>query len=147
MALPEGDVAVAHSFGIEVDGVVIKQIQQVDGLRMDQDEIELRENTPEGKFVLRKLPGRPKPAQITLTRGLTDSNSFNDWIKQARLGKVGDARKGGAIIVYDYEGEAIRRYKLTDAWPTSLSVGPMRAGDTSIITETLVLTCSLVEPE
>ena len=30
---------------------------------------------------------------------------------------MGDARKGGAIIVYDYEGNAIKRYKLTNAWP------------------------------
>ena len=36
---------------------------------------------------------------------------------------MADARKGGAIIVFDYEGTAIKRYKLTNAWPKSLEIG------------------------
>ena len=51
MALPELDKAVGHSFGLEVDGVQIKQIQEVSGLKMEQDVIELKQNTPDGKFM------------------------------------------------------------------------------------------------
>ena len=140
MALPDMDTSVGHSFGLEVDGVVIKQIQEVSGVKLEQDVIELKQNTPDGKYVIKKLPGRMKAGEITLTRGLTSDNSFEKWVEDSRFGKMGAARKGGAIIVFDYEGNAIKRYELENAWPKSLEIGTMKAGDTSVLTEKLVVT-------
>ena len=131
MALPDLDSSVGHSFGLEIDGVVIKQIQEVSGLKMEQDVIELKQNTSDGKYVVKKLPGRPKPGEITLTRGLTADTSFEKWIKDSRFGKMGDARKGGAILVFDFEGNPIKRYKLENAWAKSVEIGTLKAGDTS----------------
>ena len=45
MALPDLDTSVGHSFGLEIDGVVIKAIQEVSGLKMEQDVIEMKHNT------------------------------------------------------------------------------------------------------
>ncbi|MGW6707550.1 phage tail protein [Streptomyces sp. NPDC054956] len=140
MALPDMDTSVGHSFGLEIDGVVIKQINEVTGLKMEQDVIELKQNTADGKYVIKKLPGRPKAGEVTLTRGLTADNNFEKWIKDARFGKMGSARKGGAIIVFDYEGQAIKRYTLVNAWPKSLEISSLKAGDTSVLTEKLVIT-------
>lgn len=147
MALPDLDTSVGHSFGIEIDGVVIKQISEVSGLKLEQDVIELKQNTPDGKYVIKKLPGRFKAGEVTLTRGLTADNSFEKWVKDSRFGKMGDARKGGAVIVYDYEGQPIKRYKLTNAWPKSLEIGSLKAGDTSVLTEKLVVTYEALEVE
>src|SRR3954464_13986344 len=119
MALPELDTSVGHSFAAEYDGVMIAAIQEVSGVKMEQDVIELKQNTPDGKFQIKKLPGRQKAGEITLTRGLTADNSFEKWVESSRFGKMGDARKGGAIIVFDYEGNAIKRYELENAWPKS----------------------------
>src|SRR5262245_33519410 len=135
MALPDFNVSVGHSFGLEFDGIVIKAIQEVSGLKMEQDVIELKQNTPDGKYDNRKLPGRPKAGEVTLTRGLTDDTSFEDWVKSAQFGQMSNARKGGAVIVYDYEGAPIKRYKLTNAWPQSLEIGSLKAGDTNVLTE------------
>ena len=55
--------------------------------------------------------------------------------------------KGGAIIVFDYEGSAIKRYKLTNAWPKSLEIGSPKDGDTSVLTEKLTLTAERLEVE
>ncbi|MBW4721125.1 phage tail protein [Saccharothrix obliqua] len=147
MALPDLDTSVGHSFGLEVDGVAIKQISEVSGLKMEQDVIELKQNTSDGKYMIKKLPGRPKAGEVTLTRGLTADNSFEKWVKDSHFGKMGNARKGGAIIVYDYEGQAIKRYKLTNAWPKSLEIGALKAGDTSVLTEKLVITYEQMEVE
>ena len=57
MALPDLDTSVGHSFAAEYDGVMIKAIQEVSGLKMEQDVIELKQNTPDGKYVIKKLPG------------------------------------------------------------------------------------------
>lgn len=147
MALPEGDSGVGHSFGLEFDGVVITSITEVTGLKMEMDVIELKENGPDGKYVIKKLPGRWKAPEITLTRGLTADNSFEKWVKDSQFGKMEQARRGGAIIVFDYEGNAIKRYRLTNAWPKSLEIGSLKAGDTSVLTEKLVVTCERLEVE
>jgi len=147
MALPDLDSSVGHSFGLEFDGVVIKQITEVSGLKMEQDVIELKQNMADGKYAIKKLPGRPKAGEVTVTRGLTDNNSFEQWVKDSRFGKMASVRRGGAIIVYDYEGAAIKRYKLVNAWPKSLEIGTLKAGDTSVLTEKLTITYESMEVE
>jgi phage tail-like protein len=147
MPLPDMDASVGHSFGLEVDGVVIKQISEVSGLKIEQDVIELKENTSDGKYIIKKLPGRPKAGEVTFTRGLTGDQSFEKWVKDSQFGKMADARKGGSVIVYDFEGTAIKRYKLTNAWPKSLEIGSLKAGDTSVLTEKLVVTYEQMEVE
>ena len=146
MALSEFDTSVGHSFGLEFDGVTIKQINEISGLAMEQDVIELKENTDKGKYVIKKLPGRAKAGQVTLTRGLTDDTSFEKWIKDSRLGKMGQARKNGAIVVYDFENNALKRYKLTNMWAQKLEIGTLKAGDTNVLTEKLTITYEEAEP-
>jgi|SoiMethySBSTD1v2_1073268.scaffolds.fasta_scaffold1226183_2 phage tail-like protein len=148
MPLPENDSSVGHSFGLEFDGIQIKSITEVSGLKMEQDVIEYKSNTAsDGKYVVKKLPGRWKAGECTLTRALTDDSSFDKWVKDSQLGKMDGARKGGAIVVYDFEGNAVKRYKITNAWPKSLEVTSLKAGDTSVLSEKLVLTYEKCEPE
>jgi len=147
MPIPDMDSSVGHSFGLEFDGITIKQITEVSGLKLEQDVVEYKSNTHDGKYSIKKLPGRPKPPDITLTRGLTSDNSFEKWQQKSEFGKMVEARKGGAIIVYDFEGVAIKRYKLINAWSKSLEISGMKAGDTSVLTEKLTLTCERIEVE
>jgi phage tail-like protein len=147
MPLPKGDKGVGHSFGLEFDGITIKAINEVTGLKIEQDVVELKENGPDGKYQIRKLPGRPKAPDITLTRGLSEDQSFEKWVKDSHFGKMTDVRKGGAIIVFDFEGKPVKRYKLTNAWPKSLEISNLKAGDTSYLSEKLVLTCESIEVE
>jgi len=145
MALPDSDSSVGHSFGLEIDGIQITHITEVSGLKMEQDVIELKENGTDGKYQIKKLPGRWKAGEVTLTRGLTADQSFEKWIKDSQFGKMGDVRKGGAIIVYDFEGAPLKRYTLTNAWPKSLEISTLKAGDTSVLTEKLVVTYERME--
>jgi phage tail-like protein len=140
VALPDLDSSVGNTFGLEIDGVMIKQITEVSGLKMEQDVIEYKVNSADGKYSVKKLPGRKKAGEVTLSRGLTGDNSFESWVKDCHLGKMGSARKGGAIIVFDFEGNPIKRYVLTNCWAKSLEIGSLKAGDTSVLTEKLVIT-------
>jgi phage tail-like protein len=145
MALPDFDAGVGHSFGLEVGNIVIKQIQEITGLKKEQDVIEMKSNTNDGKYMIKKLPGRWKAGEVTLTRGLTADNSFEQWIKNSELGNMSAARQGGAIIVYDFMGAPIKRYKLENAWPKSLEISNLKAGDTTVLTEKLVITYEQME--
>jgi phage tail-like protein len=109
--------------------------------------IELKENTPDGDVVVRRLPGRPKAGEVTLTRGLSADHAFEKWIKEFRSGQVRASRKNGAIIVYDFEGTPIATYSLINAWPKRLTIGTLKAGDTSVLTETLVVAYEMLDVE
>jgi phage tail-like protein len=147
MPLDPFDSLVGHSFGLDFAGIEIKQISEVSGLKIEQDVIELKQNTPDGKYMIKKLPGRPKAGELTLTRGLTADNSFQNWAKHSHFGKMADARKDGTIIVYDFHGAPLKRYQLKAAWPKSLEIGALKAGDTSVLTEKLTLTYESIEAE
>lgn len=149
MPLPDTDfdVTVGWSFGFEFDGIQIKHIQEVTGLKVEADVIELKENAADGKYVNKMLPGRTKSGEITLTRGLTDDTSFQDWIKKVGFGDLKEARKGGAVIVYDFMGDPLKRFKISNCWPKSLEIGTLKAGDTSVLTEKLTITHEGCEPE
>lgn len=147
MALPDLDSSVGHSFGLEVDGVQIKGINEVSGLKVEQEVIEVKQNTADGKYVIKKLPGRPKAGEVTLTRGLTADNSFEKWVKHAHFGKTAATAKGGVIVVYDIEGTPIKRYRLANAWPKSLEIGSLAAGDPGVLAEKLVVAYEQMDVE
>jgi phage tail-like protein len=140
------DTSVGWSFGFEFDGVMIKEIQEISGVKMENDVIELKHNTLDGKYVNKKLPGRPKAGEVTITRGLSADKSLQEWIHNAALGNMPTSRKGGSVIVYDYMGMEIKRYKLTNCWPKSLEIGTLKAGDTSVLTEKVTITHEGCEP-
>ena len=45
--------------------------------------------------MIKKLPGRPKAGEVTLTRGLTADTSFEDWVNNSHFGQMGTVRKTG----------------------------------------------------
>jgi phage tail-like protein len=139
MPLPDPGESVGHSFGLEVDGIAIASFAKVSGLKMEQDVIELKESTADGGYVIRRLPGRWKAGECVLTRGLTGDTSFEKWITDSRSGTTDGVRKNGAVIVFDVEGQEIKRYALINTWPRSLEIETLEAGGTSVIIENLRL--------
>lgn len=125
----------------------IKSITEISGLKMEQDVVELKQNTTDGNYIVKKLPGRWKAGELTVTRPLSEDASFKTWIKDSQFGKMGAVRKGGAVIIYDYENQPISRYNITNAWPKSLEMSSLKAGDTSVLTEKLVITYEKLEAE
>ena len=133
------DTGVGWSFGLEIDGIEIKEIQEVDGLKLEADEIELKHNTIDGKYINKRLPGRKKAGEITLTRGITGSKSWVDWIDNVFKGDMTSARKNGVIKLYNYMGDQTMEFKFTNGWPKSLEISSLKAGDTSVVTEKLTI--------
>ena len=141
MALADMDTSVGHSFGLEVDGVVIKQISEVSGLKMEQDVIELKQNTADGKYIVHKLPGNRKPPTITLKRGKNSSKDLWDWHEKIFQGKVSDARKNGSVVLYNYDHSEVGRYNFVNAWPSKVSMSALKAGSNEILMEEVTLVC------
>jgi phage tail-like protein len=135
----EYDSGVGWSFGLEIDGIMIKDIQEIDGLKLEVDEIEMKAQTPDGKYVNKRLPGRKKSGELTFTRGITSDKTWANWIEKVFHGDMMSARKNGAVKVFNYQGEMAQEYKFTNGWPKSVEMSGLKAGDTSVMTEKLTM--------
>jgi phage tail-like protein len=139
MALEEFDNAPANGFTVTIDGIEVPRVIEVSGLKHEVDKIELKQQTKDGKYIVRQLIGRPKAGEITVTRGLTESKTVTDWLKTVMEGDVAGARKTAAVALLDYKGETVKTYNFVNCWVRSVEVNSLKAGATEQTTEKFVI--------
>ena len=140
MALADAlDSSAANGFTVTIDGIQIPKVTEVSGLKAEVDKIELKQQTSDGKYVVRQLIGRPKAGEITITRGLTDSKTITDWLKTVAQGDVAGARKTASVALLDYAGAPIKTYSFTNCWVRSVEVNSLKAGAAEQATEKFVV--------
>src|SRR5207245_6856166 len=128
------DAFAARNFAIEVDGTMIAQFTELSGLTSEMDVTELKENGPDGKLIIKKIPGAHKTPTLTLKRAKNVSMELYKWHKAALDGKVKEARKNGSVILYDYQAGEIARWNFMNAWPPKLSTASLTAGSNAVAT-------------
>ena len=133
------DAIAARNFAIEIDGTQIAQFTEISGMTSELEVTDLKENGPDGKLIIKKWPGARKPPTLTLKRAKNVSMDLHKWHQLALDGKVKEARKHGSIVLYDFEGAEIARWNFTNAWPSKLSVGGLKAGSNDVVTEEATL--------
>lgn len=133
------DSSSANGFTVTIDGIQIPKVTEVSGLKAEVDKIELKQQTADGKYVVRQLPGRSKAAEFTVTRGLTDSKTITDWLKTVAQGDVAGSRKTASVALLDYAGAPIKTYNFTNCWVRSVEVNSLKAGAAEQATEKFVV--------
>lgn len=126
----------AHHFALELDGVEVAHFAGCTGLSGRTEVIEI----PEGGLNDRnhRFAGTTTWGPIVLTVGVTASPAVFAWRDEFLRGDL-DARKTGAIVVYDEAGDEMRRYSADAIWPVSWA-GPDLSGTSSALAiETLEL--------
>jgi phage tail-like protein len=139
MALGDFDNSSANGFTVTIDGIEVPRVIEVSGLKSEVDKIELKQQTKDGKYVVRQLIGRPKAGELTVTRGLTQSKTITDWLKTVMEGDVAGARKTAAVALLDYKGETLKTYNFVNCWVKSVELNALKAGATEQATEKFVI--------
>jgi phage tail-like protein len=139
MSIQPGDALAAHNFGLQIDGVTIEYLQEVSGLSMEQDVIEYQQVSADGKPITKKMPGVKKAGECTVTRGMTESAAFTEWINDSIAGDMSNARKNATIIVMDYQNKPVKRYNMRNAWCSKVESSGSKAGDASALTEAVTI--------
>jgi len=129
------DSSSANAFRVKIDGIEIPKVTEVSGLTNEVDKIELKQQTADGKYVVRQLIGRPKPGALVVTRGLTDSKTITDWLKTVMEGDVAGARKTASVELLDYTGQTIKTYNYINCWVQKVEVNALKAGAAEQATE------------
>ena len=70
MPLDTFDSSAANGFIVTIDGIEVPKVTEVSGLKNEVDKIELKQQTSDGKYVVRQLIGRPKAGEFTVTQWL-----------------------------------------------------------------------------
>lgn len=129
------DSSPANGFKVVIDGIEVPKVIEVSGLKSEVDKIELKQNTNDGKYIVRQLIGRPKAGELTITRGLTDSKTVTDWLKMVMDGDVAGARKTASVELLDYKGETIKTYEFLNCWVRVVELNSLKAGAAEQATE------------
>jgi phage tail-like protein len=139
-SLPQ-DALASYHFSVEIDNTEIAQFSELSGITSEIDVIELKENSREGKPIIKKLPGSRKPPTITLKRAKNASMDLWNWHYAMYQGNVGDARRNGSIVLYDYTFGEVARYNFFNGWVSKLTMGAAKAGANEVLSEECTIVC------
>jgi phage tail-like protein len=147
-AAPPGgpdDALTAARFELTIDGHSLAVFSELAGISSSVDIDDVRLEKKRKQKVLKKLPGKRTPPTVTLRRGMTRNIELAAWHELVILGDVGAARKNVSLTMYNTKGDPVARYHLTNAWPSKLEIDALKAGASSVLTETVTLTAEFMQ--
>ncbi len=115
-------------FLVEIEGLIVGGFSEVTGLQAETQFEDYHEGGV-NDFVHR-LPRETRYTNLTLKRGITDSDALWQWHQDVVNGKV--SRKNGYVILLDSEGAETWRWNFLEAYPVKW-VGPDLRGDSSTV--------------
>ncbi|NJP43102.1 phage tail protein [Actinacidiphila epipremni] len=138
--MAEGDALSTHIFGVQLGGYLVESIQEISGLTVEEEVVEVRQVSSDGKQIIRKQPGARLAGEITIRRGLDKSSEFTNWIKETlNKGAVNTARQNLTIEIKDSEGSTVRRIQLMQGWASKWEGPSLNAGESSAATESVTI--------
>ena len=122
----------------------VAAVSKVGGLKRSSDAIEYKEG---GNPIIRKGLGRTKYDPITLERGVTHDQDFENWANAAQVLSKGQAsqslanlRKEIRIELQNEEGQAVHRYIVHRCWVSEYQALPdLDAGSNAVALEHIKL--------
>ena len=122
-------------FYVEIGGVAQAVFTEVSGLQIEMTTTDYEEGGVNG-FVHR-LPGRMKVGNVTLKRGMTQSNELFKWCMEAASGAI--TRRNVTVWMYDSAGGELARWSFQNAYPVKWAGPQLAASPAAAAIETLEL--------
>src|SRR5262245_30634785 len=138
------DPITASRFSITIDGYEIAAFSELKGITTEVKPVEHLESTDK-ELVLKKLPGKPEPATVELSRGKTSDMALWAWHEAVLQGDILAARKSASLVMYGADGKPVARYHMENAWPSIVKVGALKAGANDVLMETVTIVCETLQ--
>jgi phage tail-like protein len=136
MALGERkDPYLGCRFLIEVDGLILGGFSEASGLQAETETEDYREGGVND--YVHKLPKITKYPNITLKRGLTDSDVLWKWYRDVVSGTV--ERRSGRIVLIDSTGGETWHWVFEGAYPVKWTGPDFKADGSAVAIEALEL--------
>jgi phage tail-like protein len=143
MPSPINDPMTAAQFAIRIEGSSkpAPVFSELGGISSEVEVVEyISSDSKTGKIYHTKQFGKTKPPTVTLKRGLDGDNTIWAWHQMVLKGLDG-ARQSCTLELIGADGKPKVSYWLSNAWPTKLDVGGMKAGASDTVIETVTFTC------
>lgn len=128
------------SFRLEIEGEVVGEFQDLEGISSETEVVEFREGSDTGGIL--HLPGRTTYS-VELQRGIIPGDLLWQWRQNVIDGELD--RRNGAIVVVDEQNRIIARYHFFDAWPSKWNAVELEATDKHRAIETFQLVAERIE--
>lgn len=135
-------------FIVDWDGFDISAWTKCSELSIEIAKIEQWEG---GSNIPNKSPGRVTFSDITLERGATQDESCFNWMKTvidvaANSGEVDDEyKRQGDVGQLDRDNKTIRKWRITNGWPTKFVAGDWDNTADENVMESLTITYDLFD--
>lgn len=145
MAVQRDDPYGGYNFLVDLGDGAEAGFQEISGLAHEIAMIEYREGSDK-RNAPRKIPGLHKVSDVTLKRGLAGSLDLYRWMLDTRNGA--DTRRTVTVrLMSEDRSQAVVSWKLLRAFPVRLAHGPLRAADSTLVLEELVIASEAIEIE
>ncbi len=134
------DGLISSFFSLEITGKLVGAFREVTNLGSENAVVEDKSRGPDGKYIIKKIPGTLKWNDITLKQGVTDDMAMWKWRKFVEDGEIDKARANGTIKMHDTAGKPVAQWDLTNCWPSKLSGPAGKADGNEVAVQELVLT-------
>ncbi|HKQ05847.1 MAG TPA: phage tail protein [Blastocatellia bacterium] len=131
-------------FQVQWDGRTVAGLSKCSALKKSTEMVEWREAGDPSTS--RKLPGKTKFDAITLTAGITQDHTFEEWANKVNnfSGKpelsLKDFRKDIIINVLNEDGQKVLAYKVFNCWVSEYQAMPdLDASANAVMIQTLKL--------
>ncbi|MHC5258239.1 phage tail protein [Streptomyces sp. UC4497] len=126
----------AHKFLVEFDNQVMASFSECNGLTAETEFDEVQEGGRNDTHF--KLPKGSKHGNVTLRRGLTDSDVLWTWHRQVLAGRI--RRRTVSVILWNETvDDQSWVWELLDAYPVRWTGPDLKADGASVAVETLEL--------
>lgn len=125
-----------YNYKVLLDNSEEAGFSEVSSPDITSEPVEYREGNMTGKTA-GKQPGILKYGNVTLKRGVTESQVFVAWMKDIQDGKA--PRKTVVITLMDDEMNEVASWQLEKAWPTKYTGTDMNATSNEVAIESLEL--------
>jgi len=129
------DPYLSTRYQVEITGLIVAGFSEVSGLQTETETEDYREGGVNDH--VHKLPKISKHSNITLKRGITDSDVLWKWYRDVVNGKI--ERKLVRIILLDSEGNEKRYWLCKEAYPVKWTGPNFSAATAAVAIETLDL--------
>ncbi|WP_035791586.1 phage tail protein [Kitasatospora mediocidica] len=141
--LQQHDAMTAARFSITIDNYEIASFSELSGITTEVEPVDYLSSSDK-EVIFKKLPGKAKPPTVVLKRGKTTGMELWAWHQTVLEGQIAAARKSCSLVMYSFDGKPVARYYLSDAWPSKLEIGALKAGASEVLMETVTVVCERI---
>jgi phage tail-like protein len=120
-------------FALEIGQVTMSMFTECSAMTIETETFEYAEGGVNSHT--HKLPTRTKYGNVTLKRGLDETQELYDWYLQVVSGDF--KRRHISIVLYDIHGKRARHWDLMDAYPCKWTGPDLRVDSGAVAVETV----------